>query len=355
MRLGPSGNAVPESDGSSLTNLLLPVGDYVVEVSGGSSLRDHYLLRLDRTSAPATDFETEPNDHASEASWFDAATAVQGRLAPGEYDYFHTTLTGDPQLWEVRATGTKLTLLDWMRPDETVIGQGEVGPDGTSAVVTDMYLIPGEHWFRVQGTGDYSLRLTAIGPPDPNAEREPNGDSLTAQPFAIGATRSGRLPTANDVDVYRFSLSATEHVLVKIDPPDDAGVGFTLQGGRVAFGSDRAPVAGTPFTYDVLLEAGDYELWLRPAGPESGQVLGDHRPSGPVHVGSRPGAERHGIHGAPDAPNLVVDGSGDGDGDPDWFLLPPRSTDPISITVTGNIYSYALSDGTMTSRSRPTR
>ena len=57
----------------------------------------------------------------------------------------------------------------------------QVGPDGTTATLTDLYLVPGVHWFGVRVDGpEYALAATTLGPPDPDGEREPNGDRVLA-------------------------------------------------------------------------------------------------------------------------------------------------------------------------------
>src|SRR5262249_5233142 len=48
--------------GDAMANLFLPVGDYRLEIRGDPAPGSYYVLRVDQTSAPAPDFETEPND-----------------------------------------------------------------------------------------------------------------------------------------------------------------------------------------------------------------------------------------------------------------------------------------------------
>ncbi len=54
--------------GVSLSGLHLPPGPITLEVSGDPSSTATYLLRIDATTAPAVDFESEPNDTPQVAS-----------------------------------------------------------------------------------------------------------------------------------------------------------------------------------------------------------------------------------------------------------------------------------------------
>ncbi len=77
--------------GDALANLFLPVGDYRLEIRGDPDPANYYVLRVDRTSAPAPDFETEPNDTAVDRLTLDgrrgharAPDARRRRLFPAD-------------------------------------------------------------------------------------------------------------------------------------------------------------------------------------------------------------------------------------------------------------------------------
>ena len=129
--------------GDALANLFLPVGDYRLEIRGDPDPADYYVLRVDRTSAPAPDFETEPNDTAVTASPWTAGVVMRGRQMPGDVDYFRLTVSGAPQLWELTATGDHINGVSWYRRDGTSLASAEVASDNLSASLDDMYLIPG--------------------------------------------------------------------------------------------------------------------------------------------------------------------------------------------------------------------
>ena len=108
----------------------------------------------------------------------------------GDDDYYRVTVAGDPQLWQIDVAGSALDLLSWVQADGLALAAGTVSDDRSSAAITDMYLEPGEHWFRIAGSGgEYTLHLTPLGPPDPAAEREPNDDEAHAEVLLVGAER----------------------------------------------------------------------------------------------------------------------------------------------------------------------
>ena len=76
--------------------------------------------------------------------------------------------------------------------------------------------------------------------------------------------RTGRLPDAADVDVYRFSLAAREHVLIALETPADGGISLGIESAGTSIAELDEAVVGEALAYDAMLEPGDYELWLRP-------------------------------------------------------------------------------------------
>lgn len=339
------------TEGAVLGNLLLPSGDYTIDITGDPSLTDFYLLRVDATSAPAPDFETEPNDSTAFASAWDPAVVMRGRLSASDDDYFRLTVTGTPQLWQLDATGQKIDRVDWLSADGTQLESAQVTADGTSATLVDMFLIPGDHWVRIEGDGEYDLHLTAHGPPDPNAEREPNNDALHAQPIRLGQTRIGRLAQIADADIYRFSLQATEHVAVQINPPSDGAVAFHLETGGTTVGVDRGPVVGAPIDYNAMLLPGDYVVWLTPSvaspSPYTLKLL-----RGDPFITSADQEPNDLMWTANPMPvSQTVSGGGTPSGDYDWYRLQPlQSTGSIAISKLGSpqdaFIDLGLSDGT---------
>ena len=208
--------------GASLSNMLLPRGVYVISVSGEPDPDQPYILRIDVTTPPSPVYETEPNDLEEFASVLDPTQPIQGRFDGTEWDVFRVTTSGDPQLWDVTITGTGVQELDLSKRDGTNLARAQADVNTPSPALYDLYLTPGDHWIRAYGAdGDYTITLTPRGPPPPDGEHETNNDVNYAEPMLLGDSKSGRIVTANDYDVFRFSLAAREHVRIQLDVPDD--------------------------------------------------------------------------------------------------------------------------------------
>jgi len=260
-----------QDGGDVLGNLFLTVGNYTIEVRGDPSPSDAYLLRVDPTSAPAADFETEPNDQPITASPWTAGVVMHGRATQSDIDVYRVTVSGAPQLWQLDAKGTEIDGVSWLTRDGTLLETGLVASGGGSATLEDMYLVPGDHWIQVNALGDYTLTLSPLGPPDPNGELEPNNDSLHAQALALGTPRTGRLVRFTDLDVNRFSLQAAERVHLHIAPPPDGSIGWRILSGNTQVGGDAAGTPGAVVDRDLALPAGDYELWLSAGQTSTGR------------------------------------------------------------------------------------
>ena len=181
---------------------------------------------------------------------------MAGRL--DDPDHVRVHVEGEPQLWQVEARG----------PDTVCSGSAQTAPRRVSArsrrhgersVVTDAYLIPGDHWFRVDGTGEYALTPESLGPPVPGGEREPNDALAFAKALPMDGSVTGRIGSDADGDVFRFSLAATEHLKLTLDPPPDATFQVYPFGDAAPLLSFRRSASpGAPVEMDVVLPAGDH-------------------------------------------------------------------------------------------------
>jgi hypothetical protein len=331
--------------GAVLSNLLLSPGEYVLEVSGEAELDAPYVLRLDSTSKPIVGYETEPNDTPDLASRADATAVMQGRGNSGDTDVFLVTVTGEPQLWQIDATGPALTSLEWWKGDGTVLATGDVADDGTGATLYDLYLVPGEHRIAIGAdAGDYAMTATPLGPPDPNGEREPNNDVVRAERIKLGDTRTGKL-RRYDWDTYRFSLAATEHVAFDLRTPDDAAIVLELEGGGQTLVETRGTAVDEDIHYEGILPAGDYTLWLRATQPSnqpyelSTRRLDPFIDTGDLEPNDVPGTAR----GLP--ASCALTGSGWGIGDPDFHRLPSWPGGSFVVDVGGSVTSVDLIQG----------
>jgi hypothetical protein len=332
--------------GAVMRSVALAPGDYVLSVSGDADPEQGYLLRIDTTAVPQPDFEQEPNDDPARATSFDPAIEMRGVGAFGDVDYYRLVVAEEAQLYQLTTTGASIARFAWTGADGTSLAEADIAPDQSSGTLTDVYLVPGEHWFRVEADGDYRIAVKALGPPDPNAELEPNNDAAHAQGYRSGRTDVvGRLPSSRDTDVYRFSLAATERLRLVVEPPQDGAVDLRLEGSAETLATRRAGDPGVPTEADVLLEAGDYEVWLTPGVPSTGRYRFRIERGDPLATVSDEEPNDDVGHASPFPMSLVATGdlpSGDAG---DWYSLPPIDpTTPITVRVTAGT-SASLSDG----------
>lgn len=321
--------------GVSLTDMYLSAGDHYLEVSGDPDLDDLYILRVDTTTPPAAGFETEPNDDVTVANTLPIDEEIRGHLNGQEEDLFRLSVDGEPQLWDVVLDGqglSRLTLVDaGGRQVHTVDAT-----DGTHAQISDLYLTPGDHWLAVIGTdGDYTLRATPTGPPTPDREREPNNAPADAHPISLGEVRVGRLVEANDRDLYRFFLAAEEHLIIRVIPPPDGDIGFTLNWGALSVARVVASGLGTQIDYETILPPGDYTLDLAPVVTSSDfyqvVILREDPLTVPADLEPNQSPEQ----ARPLPPSFTVRGATSFTldyGDADWYRLPDL-TEPATMTV----------------------
>jgi hypothetical protein len=333
--------------GLAIKGLALAPGDYALTVKGEPDPDDPYHVRVDGTSAAQAGYETEPNDTATTATPVQLDAVSHGRSENGDPDHYLLHVTGEPQLWQVDVEGGGLDQLAVTRIDGDPLAHGTVDPTGTRASLVDLYLTPGDHWLLVSGRGgDYDLRFTPLGPPDPDSEHEPNNDSIEAERLDIGAPRSGRLPAAGDVDVWRFSTVATERLVLHVEPPADGAAAVTLSQSGRAVVSAPTPAVGEPMAHDLLLPPGDYEVVLQP-GIESAEryrIWLERQDPLTVAIDQEPNDTFADARPVP--PDGVITGQSGPSGGADWFLL-PSSVDglPVEVAVEGAVTYLAVNDG----------
>ncbi|MEZ4596862.1 MAG: hypothetical protein R3C32_08470 [Chloroflexota bacterium] len=333
--------------GVALGDLYLRQGDYLLTVTGDPDPQSFYSLRLETTTRPTSDFETEPDDQPSTAMSMAPTTVMRGWATAGDTDVYRVVVTGDPQVWTVRVAGSSLDGLSWIDPLEGTLSVGDVSPDRSEATLADAYLPPGEHLFRVTSDGgDYTLSLTPQGPPNAQAELEPDDDATHAVVLLVDRPMFGRLPGKGDVDVVRFSLAAPDHIGIELDVPPDGAFDADLRFEDRSLAHDTNPTLGASWADDLRLQPGDYELWLRPETPSASSyrltltredpfaMCQDQEPNGsPARAGPMP-------------PSLQVSGTRDGAGDEDWFRLGSVGQPAtITVRVTGAVSLLTVSDG----------
>jgi hypothetical protein len=321
-------------DGIQLKDLFLPDGHLFLSVSGTPDPDDPYVLLIDTTRVPAAGLETEPNDDVDVANALPVDLRIQGSGARDDVDLFAASVSGDPRLWRLDVQGSAIERVEWVRADGYSLGSAEIAPDRTAARLFDMYFVPGQtQIFRVRATdGDYSLALTPLGPPDPNGEREPNDGQAFTDTLVVGTPRTGRVATTPDVDEYRFTAAATDHLILHVESPADGDLDLRLTDDA---GLNLAHVVpeGVARDLDLLLRAGDYRLVLRSDRPSEGRYAVRLDRGDPFELSQdQEPNDSPGWASALEGNGRVV-GTGRPEGDVDWYLLPPRDVD-TRITIT---------------------
>ena len=255
-----------------VSNLLLPaVGDYLVELSGTDSLTDGYELSIEELGPVTAGREIEPDDAPGRASPLDVLQPLHGRADGVEDDVYRVHVSGPPQLWRLDVTGEALDGLTWIREDTLLLGTGALAAEGGRLVLRDLWLLPGDHWFAIRARdSDYLVTFTPLGQPPADGELEPNNESSFAGSMVPGQQRVGRLTDPPDIDVYRFSLAALEHLAIVLEPPPDGAAAFRLDSSGVTIADVPPGETGETVRYEGQLPAGDHEIWVRPSVPSEG-------------------------------------------------------------------------------------
>jgi hypothetical protein len=248
-----------------LPDLVLTPGDWGLVVARAKAGLE-YRITLEDQGPVEAGMEAEPNDAIEFASSVPANHRVKGRFSGTEDDYFRFTVVDEPQLWRFQVLGDdihEVTYYDGagQRAANVRVGRGE-----RRVRLDNLFLMPGRHHLRVSGRdgGSYTVLARALGPPDPDGEREPNDDESRMQRLAVGQTRKGLLSDRGDVDYYRFFIAHWDHVRLTVQPPPDGMVQSEVYWYGSAFAQGRPASAGEPVSMSGLLPPGDYHVVLRP-------------------------------------------------------------------------------------------
>lgn len=250
----------------NLPDLVLSQGEWAVRVArSGDGMS--YRLGLDRGSAPREGVEREPNDRMSDAVTLDGAGRISGQFSGTGYDLdtYRLVIAEEAQLWRIQAVGDGLAALTYFDGAGLQGQEVRAGQDDGRLRLENLYLIPGQHVFTIKGEGDgeYTLLAKPLGPPDPLAEREPNDDSGRALPLAFDDPRTGLLATKDDTDMYRFSLSAWDHIRISVDPGVDGAILADLRWDGFPIRFIRRGAVAEVLTTEGVFPPGSYELQLK--------------------------------------------------------------------------------------------
>jgi len=228
------------------------------------------MLVLEPLRVAIPDFEGAPVLATSEHSRQDDAFALEepwiarGHLAGSDWHFIELRTGDEAQLWYIEAAGEDLARLELQNAIGRRLAARNV--ERGAAIMANLHLLPGSHWFSIRagsGGAEYTFRAVPLGPPRSHSELEPNDDPGRAHRMAFGLPRSGHLFPAGDIDVYRFTVSAAEHVVLTLEPPADLRVRMEVlasyggeQSHSIATGDSREP--GDTLRYPTILDPGDY-------------------------------------------------------------------------------------------------
>ena len=235
----------------------------------GEAAPDIYALIVDQTSAPLADHEAEPNDVPTLATPWDASLVLQAWHEAYDVDHYALRTTGEPQRWRLEVAGEGIVGFQQVRATGAQLAAAAPDTGRTTWVFPDVYLGPGDHLLRIDGSGvgAYTLTATPLGPPDPDGELEPN--DVDPEPLPVGTTRSGMLASSSDQDQYRFSLSAEERIRIRVEPPADGGAYVTLGSSTEALATGASEAPGGAFELDQVLQPDDYVIRVAATYPSA--------------------------------------------------------------------------------------
>lgn len=294
----------------SYLDLLLPGESVRVSIRVRGDAGQRFQVSVHDRGAPQPGFAYEPNDAVATAWLLGDDFTIRGRFQDREFDVLKVEIEGDPQLWRVQVLGATVEQLDLLAASGRSQQQRRPEAGDRGVRMSNLYLLPGPHYFSVRGTdGEYALRLIPLGPADeppaeavatapdareprslgtPSApresaaaaavevptplgprpegqmEREPNDDARTASLLRPGEPWVGLLSDPGDIDVYRFYLGQDAPVRITVTPPE--GLALVVRGSGLSANLDP----GETFVIERWYLAGDHEISLRADEPVDG-------------------------------------------------------------------------------------
>jgi len=332
-----------------LGGLVLAPGRYVLALDKGPA-DGEYTVALETGGPPRPGYEAEPNDALDLATAFPAKRRIRGLLDPGDQDFYRLVVTEEPKLWRFQAIGQGIQEVAYYDGAGTRVQRIRTKGNQRRVRLDNLYLLPGTHYVSVSGKkeGKYALLARLIGPPDPDAEREPNDDASRSHRLAIGQTRTGTLADPGDQDHYRFFIANDDHVRLAIQPPVDGSVHAALSwyGEKLARSHPGRP--GEPVTLSGVFPPGDYQLELtanKPSDAEYALQL-ERLPRFSCPADCEPNGMGDLNRAAPLPPSMVLKGRSGQWRDTDVYALPALA-DPAELTIRSKepVHTLSLTGG----------
>ncbi len=213
--------------------------------------------------------EIESGDDRQDATELGKGLVAKGRVGgkSDRFDVYYFDVHGKPQLWAIEAVGASVASVAYLDVSQKeILRRGSHRKTG-QARIANLLLMPGRHWIKVTGSrnvDNYMVRVLKLGEIQVNNELEPNDDVNYANRILVGETIKG-LMQDGDKDLYRFSLSAQEHLQVVVETSGKMKGRFAISG-TVNVREVIAKSAGESVSYQGVFPPGDYMLHVRSMG-----------------------------------------------------------------------------------------
>ncbi|HXI59430.1 MAG TPA: hypothetical protein VNO55_25360 [Polyangia bacterium] len=202
----------------AVRNVRLAPGDphlyVVVRTDSGRNTAVRYNLRL-RAELPRGGSELEPNDDAAHAQAISDGDTL-GFLGRGDVDVYRYTAKAGATELDIEVTPPERVdvRLEVLREtDGFLLARADAGKRHEPERLPNLFVAGGPLLIRLSagrgdGNSDEPYRLTvASRPPEPGAEREPNGTTATATVLPSGIAGNGLIFPRGDVDVWKAPLA----------------------------------------------------------------------------------------------------------------------------------------------------
>lgn len=255
-----------------LPDLLLTPGEYGLSVTR-SRAEFEYSVTLAEQGPIESGREVEPNDRIENATTVPANLRIKGRAVGNDTDFYQFLIAEEPQLWRFQIIGENIREIGVHNGAGNQIARLRPQAGQRRMRFDNLFLLPGKHYVRIDGLdgAEYTLIARALGPPDPNGEREPNDDTSRMQRLAIGQTRTGLLTDKNDRDYYRFFLANRDHVRLTVEPPRDGIVAPHIYWYDKSMAQGIPSEPGQVMTFAGVLPPGDYHVQLSANQPSDAE------------------------------------------------------------------------------------
>jgi len=337
--------------GVELPDLFLAPGQWRFSVTRAKATT--YTVSMTSQGPVPPGSEVEPNDRIENANGIPENLRIKGRFSGEDSDYYQIMVPGDPQLWRFQAVGDEIFELTYYDGSKNSKATMRVNRGERRVQLDSLFLLPGRHFISVRGRdgGSYTLLARALGPPDPNAEIEPN-DQSNMQRLAFGQTRIGTLSEPNDRDHYRFFLANREHIRLTIQPPPDGSIDAYLYWYGVGLAGSKSVANGEAVSIEGQFQPGDYSFWISPRQVSDAEysIRLERLPRFSCPADCEPnGLNSRLFQAAPLPPDLVLQGRSGDWGDWDYYQLPAFDT-PTELVVHASEPVFELAIGTLTSK-----